>query len=870
MRQTCRFFVVAALAFVAACGEPEGSPSTAPNSPTAILPGATTMAIAGATADSQAIETLIFQLYNNQNNGNGPLNSAQVRFRQVAALYTNCTLTPPASPCNIAAAQSNDYALITDILSRYKSGGLNALPGYTSPYGNGTGTGAAVTDLINLLLRYTGLDANVCSFGTGIDCDATVYQPGSPAQILTSPSGQAGINLPTGTGTVTRPTVISVSRIADPNFFLQTGLDQYRYLYLFTSSSGQGADPNDPFLQAVTVEVCLQSGQTFPAGAFDRLRLAHDIAEPAPYEGIQILPSGTAFLPGCEELAAGQPAPDGLLGRTWLALSGTLADLLAPAPLRAWALAAGTGTVGTTKNLSPFGAVDPVGYLVARSLLTSSAPEGGTAPAPRVRVVTPSQLAANDSTGPGMAGLPVTFTVTAGSGCLANPCTPGSPTTLTVASDAQGYASVPAWTVGLGNNAVTVTAEIPCDAHVVTGTTPDCGTIVTTGGGSSLVFTATGLPPTQVNFSGGTLQLLTDLKGQVPPYAPGTPFNATVLVQDGEQPPQTVPGSGAAVTLSLVGGGTLVCPSGCTINAVNGVATFTGVYVTTTGSFQLTASSTGLTSAPAAPTGGITSVAPPGSAAQIAISGGNNQTAPEGTVLGSAAGTTAPSVAVTDAYGNFVGGAGVSFMVASGAGSVGSPTALTSPLGIASTTWGIVAGANTLNAYITALGPAGAVAFTATGTALTRELLSCAPASGSGDELTRAFYWSKSGNMKTLRQVTLYLASNDPANVPTPFTITLKATRDSYGGPVIGTSTQTVYLRGSASENLATQFTFPDISLPNGKSNVYFQFLTSPNPTGVKLTFAKSASTCPDITKTASPSSVESIGKGVGIRILGS
>ncbi|HMU62542.1 MAG TPA: hypothetical protein PKA66_12230, partial [Gemmatimonadales bacterium] len=467
----------------------------------------------------------------------------------------------------------------------------------------------------------------------------------------------------------------------------------------------------------------------------------------------------------------------------------------------------------------------------------------------------------------GMAGVAVTFTVTAGGGCFANPCTPSSPTTLTVNTDASGYASVPAWTVGLGTNTVTAAGEIACSAPVAAGTVADCGSIITLEGDSVLTFSATGMPPTQVDFTPATLTILGGL--QSGGYAPGVPFNVTVLVQDGEDPPQTVPGSSAQVTLAAVGG-TLVCPSGCTQTAVNGVVTFTGVYVTSVGSFTLTATSTGLTAAAPAPGGGINSVAPASSAANIAINAGNNQTAPEGTVLGGAAGTIAPSVKVTDVYGNLVGGAGVSFMVASGAGSVGSPTAVTSALGIASTSWSIVAGTNTLNAYITALGSAGAVSFTATGTYVTRELLSCSPALGSGDELTRAFYWTKAGSMKTLKQVTLYLASNDPANVPTPFTVTLKATQDSYSGAVIGTSTQTVVLRGSASENLATQFTFPNVALPNGKSNVYFQFVVGSNPNGVKLTFAKSATTCADITKTASPSSTASIGKGVGIKILGS
>ena len=811
------------------------------------------LSLSGQTSDSVVIESLILQLYGGLNNGDGPLNSAQTRFRQIARLYTNCTLNPPQSPCDQAGAQSNTYDLISDILMRYRAGGLNVLPD--------PGTGPAVTSLINHLLAYVGLDANVCTFGTGIDCDAVLYQPGSSATLLTTPSGQAGVNLPEGTGTVTRPTIISVSRILDPTFRLMTSLDQYTYRYLYTSSSGQGVDLSDPFLQSVTVEVCLQNGQTFPAGALDRLVLAHDVAEPAPYENIQILPSGTAFLPACEPLAAANARAGTFASRAWQAISGTVTAVLAPSPLNAFVLATGTGTVGTTKNLSPFGAVDPIGYITANSATSSTAPQGGTVPAPSARVVTPSGVA--------MAGIPVTFTVTAGGGCFANPCAESSPTTLTANTDASGYASVPAWTIGVGTNTVTAAGDIPCLAPVVEGTAADCGSIVTTAGDSVLTFSATGMPPTQVGFNPATLTILTGL--QSGGYAPGVPFNVTVLVQDGEVPPQTVPGSSASVTLSVVGG-TLVCPAGCTQTAVNGVVTFPGVYVTSTGSFTLTATSTGLTSAPAAPTGGINSVAPSSSAALITLNAGNNQTAAEGTTLGTAALTTAPSVRVTDIYGNVVGGAGVTFAVASGAGSVGTPAATTSALGIAFTTWTIVAGTNTLNAYITALGTAGAVTFTATGTSVTKTLLSCGPSSGNGDELNRAFYWAK-GSAKTMKQVTLYLASNDPANIPTPYTIQLVAKAESFGGAIIGTSTQTVYLRGSASQNLATQFTFPNVALPNGNKNVTFQFNVLSNPNGARLYFAKGPSTCTSVTETTGVTPLPlstPVGKGVGIRILGS
>jgi len=854
-----RLALLMSLALAAACADqqPDQQPTAPVTTPVAI-PAGPVMSVAGLSSDSVAIEALILQLYNGLNGGNGPLNSAQTRFRQVAALYTNCTLNPPASPCDQAGAQSNDYDLITDILARYKSGGLNVLPP--------PGTGPAVTQLVNLLLQYTGLSANVCTFGTGVDCDATVYQPGSPGGILTSPSGQAGINLPPGTGTVTRPTVISVSRIPDPNFRLTTSLDQYAYRYLYTSSSGQGVDPSDPFLQDVTVEVCLQGGQTFPAGALDRLMLAHDIAEPTPYENIQILPSGSAFLPNCEGLASASPiVPGSFAARAWQAVSGALATVLAPAPLVARTMAfASTGTTGTTKNLSPFGAVDPVGYITANSASSSTAPQGGTVPAPSVRVVTPSQLAAANPAGPGVAGQPVVFTVTSGGGCFANPCTPSSPTTLTVNTDASGYASVPAWTIGAGANTVTAAATIPCSAPVVAGTTANCGSIVTTGGASVLTFSAVGMPPSQVGFAPATLTILGGLQSSG--YAPGQPFNVTVLVQDAEVPPQTVPGSSASVTLAITGG-TLICPAGCTQTAANGVVTFSGVYVTTTGTFTLSATSTGLTSAAPAPGGGVNSVAPPSSAALISINGGNNQTAPEGTTL-----PVNPSVRVTDAYGNVVGGAGVSFVVASGAGSVGSPTATTSALGIASTTWTIVAGSNTLNAYITALGSANAVSFTATGTSLTTVLLNCAPSAGNGDELSRAFYWAKPGNNKALKQVTLYLASNDPANIPTPYVIQLQASAESYGATPFATSTATVYLRGNASQNLATQFVFPTTSIPNGTKNVAFQFKILSNPNAAKLYFAKGPSSCSSITETAGvtplPLSTK-IGTGIGIKILG-
>ncbi len=855
-----------AVVWITACSENQVDQQTGPQTPAVQPRPAFDQVTPGQTSDSLAIEGLILQLYQGQNGGDGPLNSAQTQFRQIAKLYT----APP--PFNMAAVKSNTYSLINNILQRYNSGGLNSLPGYSGPAG--TGTPAATSDLINLLLRYAGEGGSICTLGA--DCNLTVYQPGSPAQILVTPSGQAGISLPPGTGTVTAPTIISVSRIDDPAIRLHTQLDQYEYRYLYLSSSGEGADPARPFLQDVTVEVCLK---TVPADPIlSRLALAHDIAEPPPYENIQILPSAPAFLTTCGAVSAANPVSRYLATGAWQSFKSAVAEVFSPTPL--YAAFAGTGTTGRLKNLSPFGAVDTLGFITPNSPTSATGPQGGTAPAPSVRLLTPTQVASYAATpnpaGAGMAGIPVTFSITAGGGCFANPCVAGSPTSLIVTSDASGYASVPAWTIGLGTNTVAASASIPCTATVAGGTAADCGAIVTAALASQLTFSATGLPPSQVGFSPTTLTLLTNLKTQVPAYAPGTPFDVTVLVQDAEVPPQTVPGSANIVVLGATNGALLLCPGAtvptttCTTTAANGVATFTGVSVTTTGNFQLVASSAGLSSTLPAPDGGIQSVAPPGSARNIAINAGNNQTANDGATLGVTLGTTAPSVKVTDQYGNPVSGVGVSFAIASGAGGVGTGSATTNTSGIASTSWTIVAGTNTLNANITVLGPVPFVQFTATGNSSTTVLVSCPAAPGNGDELTRAFYINKLG--KTLKQVTLYLASNDPANGPTPYSIQLLASAESFGAAPFATSTQTVFLRGNASQNLATQFVFPSSAIPNGTKNVAFQFRVLSNPHGARLYFAKTSGSCSSVTETAGvlplPLST-ALGKGIAITVLG-
>jgi len=181
-----------------------------------------------------------------------------------------------------------------------------------------------------------------------------------------------------------------------------------------------------------------------------------------------------------------------------------------------------------------------------------------------------------------------------------------------------------------------------------------------------------------------------------------------VTAQDGLG--NTVTSFGGSVAVALAGnpgGDTL---SGTkTITALSGVATFADLSINhAAAGYTLRATSSGLTvtSAPFAIVAG--------SATQIAVNAGNNQTQPAGTAV-----PIAPSVIVRDAQGNAVAGVAVTFAVAPGNGGITGASQITNASGIAavgSWTLATAAGPNTLTA--TSTGLAGSpVSFGATGTA---------------------------------------------------------------------------------------------------------------------------------------------------------
>ena len=235
--------------------------------------------------------------------------------------------------------------------------------------------------------------------------------------------------------------------------------------------------------------------------------------------------------------------------------------------------------------------------------------------------------------------------------------------------------------------------------------------------GSPVTFAATGVagPATRYLVTSST-------------YGPPAGGAASISAQLADQYGNAVKTSGLSVAWSKTGTGGSVTSSSAT--NTNGIAAATLTTSTTAGTtYTVTATST----SPSTRTGtsaAIKSVA--GGATSIALNAGSGQSATAGSAV-----ATDPSVIVRDANNNPVPGVAVTFVVASGGGSLTGGSATTSASGIAtvdSWTLGTSAGANTLTA--TAPGLSGSpVTFTATGTAgtATRYLVTSstyAPAAG--------------------------------------------------------------------------------------------------------------------------------------------
>lgn len=268
------------------------------------------------------------------------------------------------------------------------------------------------------------------------------------------------------------------------------------------------------------------------------------------------------------------------------------------------------------------------------SVEAQSAPVGTTVP------VDPSVLVTDQSGNP-VAGVPVTFSVTAGGGSLVP--------ALAVATNESGLATLTSWTLGgvAGENAVSA---------VVDGLD-----------GSPVTFTATGTAgaATAILIAGGD-----DLTGTVGSTL-GTSHDVRIVDANGN------PVAGVSVAWAAIGGGT-VNPS-LSVSGADGIASTVRTLGNAAGAQGTRATAT-VGGAPASVTFSI--IATVGGATQMALVSGDAQAAVVATALAEPL-----VVRVRDAAGNVVPGVLVTWGVIDGGGSVAPTTSTTDANGLASTTW---------------------------------------------------------------------------------------------------------------------------------------------------------------------------------------
>lgn len=326
--------------------------------------------------------------------------------------------------------------------------------------------------------------------------------------------------------------------------------------------------------------------------------------------------------------------------------------------------ASATGLTAATSNAFDIG-VGTAANLVLLSGGGQSGTVGGALPQPVVVQV-------QDVGGNGVSGKTVTFAVVTGGGSLS---------VASGVSDASGNVST-TWTLG----GTTGAQQISATAAGL--------------GGSPLAINATAAAALN-HFSVSTQPALSQTAGvNVTPGFVVTALDASNAV---------ITGFTGTVTLSIgsnPGGSTL---SGTTsVSAVAGVATFSAFKLDKVGTgYTVTANSAGFTA--------ITSSAfniVAGAATQMAINGGNAQTAAQNAAL-----PTALSVLVTDAGGNPVAGRTITWAIATGGGSLDSVTSVTNASGIGSRKWTLGATAGAQSVTATATGLTGSpLTFTATAT----------------------------------------------------------------------------------------------------------------------------------------------------------
>jgi adhesin/invasin len=457
-------------------------------------------------------------------------------------------------------------------------------------------------------------------------------------------------------------------------------------------------------------------------------------------------------------------------GGTVVPTTAVTTDVSGIAAVTSWTLGATAGSntltatsAGLTGSPVTFTATGTAG---AASTIAVNAGNNQTGIA-GAAVATPPSVVVKDALGNPVSGVSVTFAVATGGGTVV-------PTTA-VTTDASGIAAVTSWTLGAtaGSNTLTATSA---------GLT-----------GSPVTFTATGSAGTASTIA------LNAGDGQTATVNTAVATAPSVIVKDGNGNPV----AGVSVTFAVATGGGTVVPTTAVATDANGVAAATSWTLgTTAGANTLTATASGLTGSPVT----FTATGQAGTPTQIAVNGGNNQSATAGMAV-----TIAPSAIVKDLYGNPKSGVDVTFAVASGGGTVNPTTPVTTDAnGIATaTSWtlGPTVGSNTLTATATGLVGSPSVTFTATGVVGTASIIALNGGNGqtavAGTAVTTppsAIVTDAHGNPVSGINVTFAVASGGGTVVPTTAVATNVAGIAQAStwtlGPAAGSNTLTATATG--------------------------------------------------------------------------
>jgi hypothetical protein len=490
-------------------------------------------------------------------------------YNQVAGLFVNSSpdqnsalgklnnLKHQVDIQNFAAAKAQALNLVDFILKKYKQGSIVA-------------SAADLITAVNNIFCFAGLSLTLSNPG-----NSWIVYPSDAPQTLITEDGWAGSALPGNV--VDEPTLVAITRLEDifgpgGGPLPGTVLDQYPLFYHFDKQS----ENNHDFLSPVIVGICAATG--IPSDVLARLRLGHGTG----VTSSEITPAADAGFLNCANAPAYVASND---LPAWLRGLGEW--LL---PQKAYAFRAGGGVGGSAEEFSPFAPVDAElsatggvggsageffrGAAVLASTATCSpdaiqAPAGGAVdPACRPKVTLTTEL------GTALKDVPVEFVVTGGGGTIAPVGVGGTCGTFgssaTPETNAEGKAAI-CWTLGApGANSVLATPQVGGDALDETYFVPP-----------SILFNATANPPDHLVFA------------QQPAASSNVTAhdNIPVTVNVVDLNGSVVPAATGQVTLTLNQNTFSSGLNTASVNAVQGVATFTSLAIdkAATG-YQMTAS----------------------------------------------------------------------------------------------------------------------------------------------------------------------------------------------------------------------------------------------------------------------------------------